>query len=104
MNRRHRKNRKVAKWTTIIVLVLATLLFYTQLTIFIAPIGTAPDTRALVMLRFHLGDIDTKFIDNPDAMCKRRQGYADSICRSVVLNAVERDSTILLRLPSVATP
>jgi hypothetical protein len=88
------------RWRALVILVVLVLLFYTQFTIFIAPpAGAVTDGRALVMFRFRLGEVSSEFIDSPDAMCERRQGYADSICRSVILNAVEHDSTVLVRLP-----
>jgi hypothetical protein len=60
-----------------------------------------PDGGTLLMFRFQVDEVGSKFIDNADAICERRQGYTDSLCRSVVLGAVERDSTILLRLPYI---
>jgi hypothetical protein len=59
-----------------------------------------PDGGTL-LFRFQVDEVGSKFIDNADAICERRQGYTDSLCRSVVLGAVERDSTILLRLPYI---
>ncbi|RRJ34370.1 hypothetical protein [Pandoraea apista] len=76
-----------------IVLVLA---LCSQITLFVVPpIGAVPEGKTVVISRLN----KTEFIDSPDAMCERIQGYVSLLCRGMALGAVLEKSTILLRLP-----
>lgn len=80
----------------LVVLVVLAIIIYTQITIFvIQPIGAVPEGRTLIILRLNKG----QFIDSADAMCERIEGGVSLLCRMVVLGAVGKNSTILLRLP-----
>lgn len=83
-------------WGSILVLLIAAIVIYTQLTIFvIPPIGAIPRGRTVIILRLN----KTEFIDSPDAMCERIQGGVSILCRAMVLGAVADKSTKILSLP-----
>lgn len=72
------------------------LLIYTQITIFVVPpIGAVPEGRTIVMLRLN----KTNFVDSPDAMCERIQDGVSLLCRGMVLGAVSKNMTALMKLP-----
>ena len=76
--------------------ILVAIIIYTQITIFVVPpIGAVPEGRTVVMLRLN----KTEFVDSPDAMCERIQGGVSLLCRGMVMGAVVKNTTILLRLP-----
>lgn len=76
--------------------ILLCLIIYTQITIFaVPPIGAVPEGRTVIMLRLN----KTKFIDSPDAMCVRIQGYVSLLCRGITMAGVVNATTILARLP-----
>ena len=77
-------------------LVVAIILFYTQVTIFvIQPIGAVPEGRTLVIWR--TGKLN--FIDSADAFCARESNGVSLLCRLAVLSEIAKDDRILLRLP-----
>lgn len=79
-----------------IIAVALVLAICSQITFFVVPpIGAVPEGRTVVISRLN----KTEFIDSPDAMCERIQGYVSLLCRGMVLGAVLEKSTILLRLP-----
>jgi hypothetical protein len=82
-----------------LALVIATVLIvviYTQITIFVVPpIGALPEGKTVIITRLN----KTKFIDSPDGMCLRIQGGVSLLCRGIMMGAVIKNSTILLRLP-----
>jgi len=81
---------------TLLILVAAAVIFYTQFTIFIvAPIGAIPEGKTLIISRLN----NMEFIDSADAMCKREQGGVSLLCRIGMLAAVAKNATIYLRLP-----
>lgn len=84
-------------------------LIFTQFTIFvIPPIGAIPEGVTLILLRYGRNEsgeivrIGTNFIDSADALCRRRMGYSNLLCRGMALGVVGQGSTILLRLPYIA--
>jgi len=78
------------------VVAVLVIFVYTQLTVFaVPPIGAVPDGRTLVMLRLN----KTNFVDSADAMCERIQGSVSLLCRGMMLGAVAKNTTVLLRLP-----
>ena len=65
-------------------ILIILFILYTQISIFvIQPIGDIPDGATLIILRLNGGT----FIDSADAMCKRRQGSVNLLCRGVILDA-----------------
>lgn len=81
-------------WACVIFVVAG--IIYSQITIFVVPpIGALPEGRTAIMLRLN----KTNFIDSPDAMCERIQGGVSLLCRGMVMGAVVKNTTILLRLP-----
>lgn len=86
------------KKTTVglVILVVTTVVCYTQLTLFvIPPIGAIPEGQTTIIMRLN----KTKFIDSPDAMCERMQGGVSLLCRGMTLAAVGKNATILGRFP-----
>lgn len=80
----------------LVVLAVAVVAAYTQLTIFvIQPIGAVPDGRTLVILRLNT----MNFVDSADGVCIRRMNGVNLFCRMGVLAAVANNATVLLRLP-----
>ncbi|WP_346838130.1 hypothetical protein [Microbulbifer sp. SAOS-129_SWC] len=78
------------------LVTLATVLFFTQVTIFVVqPIGAVPKGKTLIMLRMN----KTKLIDSADAMCAREMGSVNLLCRGMIMAVVVNKGTILLRLP-----
>lgn len=76
--------------------VVAAVVAYTQLTIFvIPPIGAMPEGGTVIIARLN----KTEFIDSPDAMCERIQGGVSLLCRGMVIGAVGKQAVILARLP-----
>jgi len=68
----------------------------TQLTVFvIQPIGAIPEGRTVILWRLD----SMKFIDSPDAWCKRRMGGVNVFCRGAVLAQVAKEGVIIARLP-----
>jgi hypothetical protein len=87
-------NKKALTITLVVVLLLAVV--STQITIFvIPPIGAVPEGRTLIITHLNRGD----FIDSADAMCERIQGGVNLLCRGMVLAAVAKNATVLMRLP-----
>lgn len=83
-----------------VLLILAGLLAYTQLTIFvIQPIGALPEGRTVVMLRMN----KTEFVDSPDAICEREMGGVSLLCRGMMAAGIVSKATILARLPYSST-
>jgi hypothetical protein len=84
---------------TVLGIFLTLILFifiFTQFTIFIIPpIDALPKGKTILIFRLSSG----KFIDSPDAMCKRVEGSLNSLCRLAVVNAVLKKSKILVKLP-----
>lgn len=82
-----------------IALIIAFLLMvaiYTQITIFVVqPIGALPEGGTVIITRLN----KTEFIDSPDGMCERLQGGVSLFCRAMIMAAVMKAATILLRLP-----
>lgn len=96
------------KWATIIALVILIGAFaiLEPITIFIVPpIGAVPDGRTVILFRYgrnekgEITHLQTRFLDTADAMCERKMGYVNLLCRGIVLGTVVSGSTILLRLP-----
>lgn len=86
----------MTKIVSTVVILIAAVLIYTQLTIFVVPpIGAMPEGKTVVMLRLN----KTNFIDSPDAMCERIQDGVSLLCRGMVMAAVVNKTTILMRLP-----
>jgi hypothetical protein len=87
------KQRTVIK---LVILAVAAILVYTQLTIFvIPPMGILPTGKTLIMTRLNT----TKFIDSPDAMCERTQGGVSLFCRAMTMGAVMEKGHIITQLP-----
>lgn len=87
------KQRKII---ALILVALAMIVTYTQVTVFvIPPIGALPEGKTVVIARLN----KTEFIDSPDAMCERIQGGVSLLCRAMVMGAVFEKSHILMRLP-----
>ena len=79
-----------------ISLVALILLAGTQVTLFVVPkIGAVPEGKTLLMLRSD----ELKFIDSADAVCERRVGYVNLLCRGLILSTVSKEGSILLTLP-----
>lgn len=86
-------SKKVIILVSIITLLLA---LGSQITFFvIQPIGALPEGKTLVILRMN----KTKFIDSADAMCEREMGGVSLLCRGVMMAAIVKKGTILIRLP-----
>lgn len=84
------------RYLVFLVSIIASLIFYTQITIFvIQPIGAIPDGKTLIILRTD----KTEFIDSPDAICERIQGGVSLLCRLMVLGTIANKSEILYKLP-----
>jgi hypothetical protein len=80
----------------IISSVILLIVFCSQITFFvIQPIGAIPEGKTLVILRMN----KTNFIDSADAMCDREMGGVSLLCRGMMMAAVAKKSTILVRLP-----
>lgn len=80
----------------LIILVVAFITIYTQISLFvIPPIGALPEGKTIVITRLN----KSKFIDSPDAMCERIQGGVSLLCRGMVMGVVVNKATILARLP-----
>jgi hypothetical protein len=80
----------------LVVVVVLTIVIYTQITIFvIPPIGALPEGKTVIIARLN----KTEFIDSPDGMCERIQGGVSLLCRGMVMGAVIEKSTILFKLP-----
>lgn len=81
---------------TLIIVAAASIVTYTQMTIFvIPPIGALPEGKTVIITRLN----KTEFIDSPDAMCERIQGGVSLLCRGMAMSAVVNNATILARLP-----
>ncbi len=81
-------------------ILIFSLITYTQLTFFVVPpIGAVPNGATILILRLD----NSEFIDSPDSMCERIQGNVNILCRGMVLGAVGKSATILLRLPYIET-
>jgi len=82
-----------------IILISAAILlivFFSQVTFFvIQPIGALPEGKTLVILRMN----KTNFIDSADAMCAREMDGVSLLCRGMMMAAIAKKSTILVRLP-----
>jgi len=90
------KRKSTWRWSSAVLLLIAAIVIYTQLTIFvIPPIGAIPEGRTVIILRLN----KTEFIDSPDAMCERIQGGVSLLCRGLALGAVGEKSTKILSLP-----
>lgn len=88
--------KKSTKTIILVVTAVASILVYTQLTIFIVqPIGAVPDGRTLIIGRSGI----TNFIDSADAICERTQGGVSLMCRVSVLGTIVNETTIYARLP-----
>ena len=80
----------------LVILAVALLAVYTQLTVFvIPPIGALPEGKTVIITRLN----KTEFVDSPDAMCERIQGGVSLLCRAMVMGAVIEKTTVLMRLP-----
>jgi len=89
-------NRRKVLIAVGILLVLGSLVAYSQLTIFvIPPIGAVPEGRTVVMSR--IGAL--QFVDSPDAVCERIQGGVSLLRRGVVMGQALKEATIYARLP-----
>lgn len=90
--------KRKSRWgcSSAILLLVAAIVIYTQLTIFvIPPIGAIPEGRTVIILRLN----KTEFVDSPDAMCERIQGGVSILCRVMVLGAIAEKSTKIVSLP-----
>ena len=87
------------------ILILFIVIYFTITIFVIPPIGAVPEGRTVILFRYKItteGKImrsETKFIDSADAMCKRKMGYVNLLCRGFALANIAEGSTILLRLP-----
>lgn len=80
----------------LVIVAVVIVVIYTQITIFvIPPIGALPEGKTVIIMRLN----KTEFVDSPDGMCERLQGGVSLLCRGMVMGAVIKNSTILLRLP-----
>ena len=80
----------------LVILAVALLAVYTQLTVFvIPPIGALPEGKTVIITRLN----KTEFVDSPEAMCERIQGGVSLLCRAMVMGAVIEKTTVLMRLP-----
>ena len=80
----------------IISSVILLIVFFSQVTFFvIQPIGAIPEGKTLVILRMN----KTNFIDSADAMCEREMGGVSLLCRGMMMAAIAKKSTIIVRLP-----
>ncbi len=83
---------------SIILISVAILMvvFFSQITFFvIQPIGAVPKGKTLVILRMN----KTNFIDSADAMCAREMDGVNLLCRGMMMAAIAKKGTILVRLP-----
>jgi hypothetical protein len=88
--------RRRRRWPYLAGVLIALLIIYTQLTIFvIPPMGMMPNGGTIVMLRLN----KTEFVDSPDAMCERIQGGVSLLCRGMAMGAVGQNRTEIMRLP-----
>ncbi|MDY0281146.1 MAG: hypothetical protein RBR35_11365 [Salinivirgaceae bacterium] len=79
-----------------ISVVILLVVFFSQITFFvIQPIGALPQGKTLVILRMN----KTKFIDSADAMCSREMDGVSLLCRGMMMAAIAKKGTILMRLP-----
>lgn len=90
-------NKQMKNKLKIYIGVFALLIIIcTQITIYIIPpIGAIPEGKTLIITRLN----NSEFIDSPDAMCERIQSGVSLLCRGMIIAAVIKNSTILLRLP-----
>jgi len=80
----------------IISSVILLIVLFSQVTFFvIQPIGAIPEGKTLVILRMN----KTNFIDSADAMCEREMGGVSLLCRGMMMAAIAKKSTIIIRLP-----
>jgi len=80
---------------TLLVALLATATAYFALTLFVVqPIGAIPDGVTIVTWRRE----GTQFIDSADAVCKRKMGSVNLLCRVAAIGGIAKGD-ILLRLP-----
>lgn len=87
---------KFKKTYAIIILIIFTVIFTNQFTIFvIQPIGLIPEGKTLLISRLN----KTNFVDSADAMCERIQDSVSLLCRVMILGKITQTSTIYLRLP-----
>ncbi len=85
---------------TLLLLLALGAVLSTQITLFVVPrIGAIPDGRTLVILKLYSDDFETRFVDSPDAICERRTGGVNLLCRGMTLGAIGENATVLARLP-----
>ena len=78
------------------VLIVAATLAYFSLTVFvIQPIGALPEGRTVVIGRVG----KTKFLDSADAICEREMGGVSLLCRGMMMGNILNEATVYLRLP-----
>lgn len=89
-------SRRTGLIVVVLLLLLAIIVATQTLTIFvIQPIGAIPEGRTVVMVRMN----KSKFIDSADAMCVRETGGVSLLCRGMMMGAMAKKGTILVRLP-----
>ncbi|WP_207903105.1 hypothetical protein [Rheinheimera sp. D18] len=83
--------------TLVAIIAALSLIAYNTITIFvIQPIGALPEGRTIIMRKLE----NSQFIDSADAMCERRVGNVNLICRAVTLGSViKNEDDILMKLP-----
>lgn len=88
--------KKKVSLIALFVIVVLSVVAYTQLTIFVVPpIGAVPEGKTLVISRLK----NAQFVDSADATCERIQGGVSLLCRGMVLGSIVGNTKIFLRLP-----
>lgn len=89
-------SKRVVPIVTAAVLIVVSIIFYTQFTLFVVPpIGAVPEGKTILISRLNI----TNFVDSSDAMCERTMGGVSLLCRGMFLGGVIEKSKIHARLP-----
>jgi hypothetical protein len=84
------------RWMLVIAVAAAVIVTTRFFTIFVVqPIGAVPEGRTVIITRL----TNVNFIDSADAICARRMGGVNLLCRGAVIARVLNESTIIARLP-----
>jgi hypothetical protein len=87
---------KIALYIAAVLVFILFSAWATLMLFVIPPIGIVPEGKILVLRRIE----KMKFIESPESICEREQGFVNIMCRAGVLGRFST-ATILLRLPYV---
>jgi hypothetical protein len=86
----------IGKWLLVLACAVAIGIGAQFITLFvIQPIGAIPEGRTIIITRL----TTMHFIDSADALCERKMGGVNLLCRGLVTAKVVNEATILARLP-----